>query len=217
MIFECDAILFDLDGTLVDSNESVVEQWRRFATRHGLQLADILAVSHGRQTGETMRIVAPGIDVEEEVKRHHREEVENCDAVLPVRGAPELLSALRDDQWAVVTACPRPLAEARIRASGLPFPANLISAELVSRGKPDPDGFLLAAQRLGVAPSRCLVLEDAHTGIEAGLAAGMAVIGVATTFPRDQLKATACVDDLTWLTLSRGTATRLIVSVNEPR
>jgi mannitol-1-/sugar-/sorbitol-6-phosphatase len=217
MIFPCDAILFDLDGTLVDSNEAVVHQWQNFATRHGLQLADILAVSHGRQTGETMRIVAPHIDVEEEVRAHHRAEIENCSGVRPVHGAAELLSALREDEWAVVTACPRKLAEARIRAAGLPLPRHLIPAELVSRGKPHPDGFLLGAERLGVAPARCLVLEDAHTGIEAGLAAGMAVIGVATTFPRERLKATACVDDLTWLTLSRGTATRLIVSVGEPR
>jgi sugar-phosphatase len=201
MQLECDAFLFDLDGTLVDSTEAVVRQWACFAMRHGLALEDILAICHGRRAEDTIRTLTPHLDVEAEALRHLQGEIEDTEGVVAIPGAARLLAGLPRNRWAIVTACNRPLAEARIRAGGLlrnsvELPEVMITAEQICKGKPDPEGYLKAAEALGIAPHRCVVFEDAPFGIEAGLAAGMAVIGLATTFSPEQLQATVCVKDL---------------------
>ncbi|MGQ4268837.1 HAD-IA family hydrolase [Nocardiopsis changdeensis] len=170
---EVEAVLFDMDGTLVDSTAVVEDVWARFAARHGIVLADVLAYSHGRQTKDTLlRFLPPGHDVDAVAEEIEREETTRTDGITEIPGARRLLELLRGVRTAVVTSASRPLAEARLLAAGLPVPEVLVAAEDVAAGKPDPSGYVAAAKRLGVAPDRCLVLEDAEAGILAGLASG---------------------------------------------
>ncbi len=201
MIFECDAFLFDLDGTLVDSTTSVVRHWTNFAARNGIDIGHILSISHGRKTNETIQAVAPHLDIEAETRRHHQAEIEDTEGVLPIAGARALLAGLPANRWAIVTACPRPLALARIQAAGIldHLPDILITAEQVRSGKPNPECFLTGARALGFDPCRCLVFEDAPSGIQAGHAAGMRVVGVTTTFPAERLEADTCIRDFSHL------------------
>ena len=163
----CDAILFDLDGVLVDSAELVERTWRRWAARHGLAPDEIVRIAHGRRTVETVRLVAPDLDADAEGAALAASEATKTDGVYEVPGARELLRSLPDGSWAVVTSGIRAVAELRIRHTGLPTPRVLIPADEVRHGKPHPEGYLTAAARLGVTPARCIVIEDTPPGIEA--------------------------------------------------
>jgi sugar-phosphatase len=180
----CDAVLFDMDGTLVDSTAVVERQWARWAARRGIDVAAILAVSHGRPTLETLALVAPHWATPEEAEAIDDEEAGESDGIGPVAGARALASALPAGRWGVVTSAGRALARSRLAAAGLPIPAVLITPEDAWPGKPDPAGYLEAAKRLSVRPDRCVVFEDAPVGVQAGLAAGATVIGMTTTFSR---------------------------------
>lgn len=198
--FECDALLFDLDGVLIDSTVCVVRHWKEWAERHGLDLDLIMAHAHGRRTVETMRLVAPRLPVEEEAARFAAMEARDAEGVVAIDGAGDLLAGLPPDAWAVVTSGSWAVATARMHKAGLPVPGILVGADDVARGKPDPEPYLLAAQRLGVPPGRCLVIEDAPAGLEAACRAGMRAIAVAATHtPRDLARADAvatCLADL---------------------
>lgn len=185
--FGCDAALFDLDGVLVDSTPSVERVWREWADLHSLDVADILAVAHGRRTAETISLVAPHLDAAAEAKRLETREIEDTAAVLPIEGAAALLETLPSERWAVVTSGTRALAHARLRACGLPIPQTFVGAEDVQRGKPDPECYLRGARLLGVRPDRCVVVEDAPSGVAAGRAAGATVIAVTTTHRAPEL------------------------------
>jgi HAD superfamily hydrolase (TIGR01509 family) len=175
------AVLSDLDGVLVDSAAAIDATWRRFAARHGLDAERVLALGHGRRTVDLVRLVAPHLDAEAEAARIEREEIELAADVRPLPGALELVASVPPERFAIVTSGTRPLAEARLRAAGLPLPRVLVTAEEVERGKPDPAGYLRAAALLGVDPAESLVLEDAPAGVAAGRAAGMTVVAVLTT------------------------------------
>lgn len=208
-IFEwkCDALLFDLDGTLVDSTSVVERLWGEWAARHSLKVQDILAVSHGRRAEETMRLIAPHLpNLKEEAEARLLEEEQQTEGLVAVAGANSLLRKIPQTRWAVVTSCTRKLAEARLGSVGLPIPAVMICQESVALGKPHPDGYLEAARVLGWAPQNCLVVEDSPVGVQAGRAAGMHVIGVGTTFPAEQLAADVCVADLSEVTVISGEA-----------
>lgn len=185
--FGCDAVLFDLDGVLVDSTSSVERAWRWWAERHGLETSEVLAVAHGRRTTETVALVAPHLDAEAEAMELERKEIEDAGSVLPFDGAVELLAALSPQRWAIVTSGTTALAHARLEACGMPIPNAFIGAGDVTRGKPDPECYLKGARLLGIAPDRCVVVEDAPSGISAARAAGAAVIAVATTHPGSEL------------------------------
>jgi sugar-phosphatase len=182
-IVDCDAILFDMDGTLVDSREIVERLWLQWAAEHGLSAGAILAVAHGRRTLETMQLVAPHLATFEEAARLDALEAESEGHETAVPGAADLLDALPPNRWAVVTSASRALATARMAVVGLPQPRVLVGADDVARGKPSPEGYLRAAELFGVAPERCLVLEDTPAGAQAGRAAGARVVGLRTTFP----------------------------------
>ncbi len=188
VVFEPRAVLSDLDGVLVDSGAEIEGTWRRFAARHGLDAERVLAESHGRRSIDLIRLVAPHLDAEAEAARVEQEEIETARGLQALPGARELVESVPADRFAIVTSGTRPLAEARLRAAGIPVPEVLVTAEQVERGKPDPSGYLRAAALLGVEPAHSLVLEDAPAGVEAGLAAGMTVIGVLTTHDESALR-----------------------------
>jgi HAD superfamily hydrolase (TIGR01509 family) len=207
VVFEPQAVLSDLDGVLVDSGATIERAWRRFAARHGLDAERVLAQSHGRRTVDLIRLVAPHLDAEAEARRLEREEIEGAPGLHALPGARELVDSVPAERFAIVTSGTRALAVARLRAAGLPVPEVLVAAEEVAHGKPDPSGYLRAAELLGVDPAHGVVLEDAPAGIEAGLAAGMTVIAVATTYPESALRrGTTVVPDLCAL-LPRGGVT----------
>ncbi|MFF4991040.1 HAD-IA family hydrolase [Streptosporangium saharense] len=186
--FTCEALLFDMDGTLVDSRECVERTWRDWCARHRLDSDELLRISHGRQNHDTIQMVAPHLHTAEELAFLTRAEEECRDGVVAVRGAAGLLRGLAPRHWAMVTSAWRRLAEIRLDLAGLPAPRVLVTADEIQRGKPDPEGYLSAADRLGVDPGACVVVEDAPAGVAAGRAAGMPVIGITTTFGRDRLE-----------------------------
>jgi sugar-phosphatase len=182
-VFDCDAVLFDMDGTLVDSRRIVERMWILWATEHGLSVEAALALAHGRRTLETMELLAPHLATPEEAARLDALEAgqDGGETVMP--GASDLLSALPADRWAVVTSAAHVLASRRIGSVGLPSPLVLVGADDVVAGKPSPEGYLQAAGRLGVDARRCIVIEDTPAGVEAGRSAGAKVIGLETTCP----------------------------------
>jgi sugar-phosphatase len=185
--FHCDALLFDMDNTLLDSticNEGIMGRW---AEKHGLDRDFVIQVSHGRRTIDSIREAAPYLDAEEEAKEIDAEELGAKEGIVAVPGAQRLLSKLKPYQWAVVTSASRPLATLRMACAGLVLPEVLISGDDVSKGKPSPEGYLKAASRLGVRPERCIVVEDSPAGILAGRHAGMNVVAVTTTFAAEKL------------------------------
>ena len=183
----CRAILFDLDGVLVDSAERVEKTWRDWAARHQLDAELVIAAAHGRRTVETVALVAPHLSVDAELHTLETSEATNSDGVHEIAGARDLLQRLPLSRWAVVTSGIRAVAEFRIRYTGLPRPDVMICAEEITRGKPDPEGYLAAAGRLGFSPGDCVVIEDTPPGIDAAKAAGMRAIGIATTYPSERL------------------------------
>jgi sugar-phosphatase len=187
LVLHCNAVLFDLDGVLVDSDAVVVRTWNRWAARHELDIPDLVRRAHGRRSIETVREVAPQLDAEAEARWLETVETSDAEGLAILPGAGALFQAIPSDRRAVVTSGGRALAEFRLAAVGLTPPDVLVSAEDVQRGKPAPDGYLLAARRLGAGPSECVVVEDTPAGIAAGRAAGATVLAVATTFPPAEL------------------------------
>ncbi len=202
----CEAVLFDLDGVLVDSTRAVVRIWSEWAKRQGIQAERILEVAHGRRTIETVHLVAPHLDAEEEARDLERVEIGDLDGVLEVEGALELISSIPDSGWTVVTSGPRALASRRLEHVGLPRPDRFIAAEDVTEGKPHPDAYLKGAEILGASPEDCVVIEDAPSGIRAGKSAGMTVVAVVTTHDEDDLsEADAIVASLADIRVVTGT------------
>jgi sugar-phosphatase len=178
------AILSDLDGVLVDSHASIMRAWRWWGAAHGVAPEAIESVQQGRPSGEVIAALAPALDAGAESRAIDLRQADDTDGVVALPGAQDLFAG--SDPVAIVTSCTVPLATARLRAAGLAVPAVLVTPERLSRGKPDPEGYLLAARELGAAPADCVVLEDAPAGIEAGRVAGMHVVGITTTHePKD--------------------------------
>ncbi|MFL6354725.1 MAG: HAD-IA family hydrolase [Bryobacteraceae bacterium] len=197
MTFRCDAVLFDMDGTLVDSRIACDNLLRSWATRHGLDAELISASAHGRTNRDIAREFTPHLIADEEGARLDEEELLYREGNVAVPGAVHIIAALPLGSWALVTSASRRVAEMRLECADLPAPAVLVSSDDVRRGKPDPEGYLMAAERLGVAPERCLVVEDTPTGLEAARRAGMDVLGITTTFQASELAAATCIADFT--------------------
>lgn len=185
--FECDAILFDLDGVLVDSTAVVERTWRGWAEGRGLDAGRILEVAHGRRATEVVRLFAPDLDADSEARELERIEAGDLDGVLEIEGARELLSSLPADGWTVVTSGTRTLASSRIKHIGLPLPERFVSADDVQNGKPHPEAYMKGAEVLGARPEACVVVEDAPSGVSSARSAGMRVVAVATTHSEDEL------------------------------
>ena len=201
--FRCQAILFDLDGVLVDSTECVERTWRGWATRHSLDPDTVISLAHGRPTRETVRLVAPQLGVEAEAALLEAGEAMASEGIYEIPGAREMLESLPAASWAVVTSGTRAIAEFRLKLTSLPIPPVLICADEIERGKPDPEGYLTAAAQLHRSVDECVVIEDAPLGIEAAQAARMRVIAIAATYPGERLaSADAVVETLTDLTIN---------------
>ncbi|WP_346825729.1 sugar phosphatase [Serratia inhibens] len=180
---ECKGFLFDLDGTLVDSLPAVERAWINWAKRRGINPQDVLDFIHGKQAITSLRHFMPGESeaaIQQEFLLLEQVEAQDTDGVTALPGAAALLARLNalDIPWAIVTSGSIPVATARRNAGGLPQPEVFITAEQVKHGKPQPDAYLLGAERLGLAPQDCVVVEDAAAGILSGLAAGCQVIAV---------------------------------------
>ena len=201
----CDAVLFDLDGVLIDSTACITRHWGAWAVRHGLDLSTIMQAAHGIRTVETMRLVAPHLDAEKEAERFTAGEIADTGGVLVIDGAPDLLAQIPEGAWAVVTSGSAELATARLQRAGLPVPSVLVTAGDVQRGKPAPDPYLLGAERMGVPVDNCVAIEDSPAGIQAARTAGMRVIGITTTHAREELfQASVVVDRLAALRFTAG-------------
>ncbi|BBR59771.1 MULTISPECIES: sugar phosphatase [Enterobacteriaceae] len=180
---QCKGFLFDLDGTLVDSLAVVERSWRFWAESYGVSPDAVLDFIHGKQAITTLRHFMPGkseAEIQAEFLRLEQIEATDLDGISALPGALALLNQLDAQHipWAIVTSGSIPVAHARHRAAGLPMPAVFVTAEQVKRGKPQPDAYLLGAERLGLAPQSCLVVEDAPAGVQSGLAAGCRVAAV---------------------------------------
>ncbi|HXD22662.1 MAG TPA: HAD-IA family hydrolase, partial [Gemmatimonadaceae bacterium] len=190
---------------------------QRWADRRGLDREAMLHLPHGQRTSDTVRGLAPHLDLAEEVAWLDAEEERDLDGIAEIPGAARLVGALRPDEWALVTSAGRVLAGMRLAAAGVPAPRTVVSGESVKRGKPDPEGYLMGARLLDLRPDECIVLEDAPAGIAAGLAAGMRVIGVATTYPRARLVPLGCsaiVSTLADITVApRGADATLVLDI----
>jgi len=184
----CSAMLFDLDGVLIDSTPAVVRVWRRWAVEHGFDPETVVHLAHGRPSRITIRELLPNADISRENREVERREIEDLEGVVLLPGAGQLLNTLPPDRWTIATSCTRALAEVRLRAAGLPIPKAMITASDVEIGKPDPEPYLKAAAGLGFAASDCIVVEDAPAGVRAGKAAGARVIAFLTTMIRRSLE-----------------------------
>lgn len=194
MEFTADAVLFDIDGTLVDSTAAVERTWRTWAANHGVDAEEILRVCHGRRSEDTIALFVPKGDRAASVDELEHLELHDLDGVTALPAAADLLASLPVDRWAAVTSGSQQLMRARLEAAGLPVPAVLVAAGDVTQGKPDPQGYQLAASKLGIDVARCFVVEDAPAGINAGLASGaIATIAVSTSHRADQLRAASAV------------------------
>lgn len=214
--FECAAILFDLDGVLVDSTGSVDRQWRMWAEESNIDPGKVLEIAHGVRTIEVVRKLAPHLDAAAEVVRIEKREAEDHQGVSVMPGAPELLKAIPEGRWCVVTSGTRHLATSRLKLANLPTPKVLVSADDVSRGKPDPEPYLMGASLLGMNPAECLVIEDAPAGIRAAHAGGMKAIGLTSTYPASQLQeANAVVQKLAQIKVGRSNG-KLSLRVERP-
>ncbi len=212
--FDCSAILFDLDGVLVDSTRSVSRQYRLWAQRANLDPRIVEDIPHGVRSIDVVRELAPHLDAEAEVKRIEKMEAEDQDGVVVMPGAAELLKSIPEGRWCVVTSGTRYLATRRLTHAKLPTPRVMVSADDVSKGKPDPEPYLTGAKLLGMTASDCLVIEDAPAGIQAAHAGGMKVIGITSTYPASALEADAVIQKLAQIKVnSRDGAPGLAVKI----
>jgi len=186
---DCAALLFDMDGVLINSTPAVSRVWARWAVDHGFDPDEVIAHAHGRPSLATIREYLPNSDHQAENREVERREIKDLEGVVPLPGALDLLRSLPGNRWAIVTSCTRPLAEVRIQAAGLPLPRNLITSNDITYGKPHPEPYLKAAAILGFPPAACIIFEDVPAGIRSGKAAGGNVIAVTTTVQEPDLRA----------------------------
>jgi sugar-phosphatase len=180
--FVCSAILFDLDGVLVDSTRAVDREWREWAAKKGVDGDAIMAIAHGVRTVEVIRRVAPHLDAAAEAALIENHEAGDQRGITVMPGSIDLVRSIPEGRWGVVTSGSRLLATNRLRFCGLPVPEVLVTSDDVTHGKPHPEPYLKGAGRLGFSPADCLVIEDAPAGIQSARAAGTTVIGITSTY-----------------------------------
>jgi sugar-phosphatase len=185
---QCKGILFDMDGTLLESNEASELIWKTWSAAHGVDLEKIRAVHHGRRPEETIALVAPQLDAVKEAKFIY-EDQQNCsEGIYPIPGVNAFYNSLPKGSFGIVTAANQIILEKRFKIVGLAPPEVCITATLLKKGKPDPEGYLLGAKKLGFAPKDCIIFEDAPAGLLAAKRAGMRSVAITTHYSMEQLK-----------------------------
>jgi sugar-phosphatase len=187
ILIQCGAVLFDMDGVLVDSTPAVARVWTSWALEHGLVPDEVVRKAHGRPSLATIIELLPHGDHDAENREVEHLEIEDIADVVALPGALDLLQAIPEARWTIVTSASRRLAEVRLRAAGLPIPRHLVTASDLERGKPFPDPYLKGAEVLGISPADCVVAEDAASGVRSGKAAGARVLGLLTTSTEEEL------------------------------
>ena len=212
---DCDAVLFDLDGVLIDSSACIERHWQQWAHAHGLDVGAVMRVAHGRRTVETMQLAAPHLDdVEAEARHFAAQEALDTEGVFEIHGAVSLLHGLPPASWAIVTSGSRDVARARLNHVGLPIPHVLITADDVINGKPNPEPYLAAAHRLDLEAEQCLVFEDSPAGLAAAHAAGMQAVALSTTHRASELeRAVVIAERLGDIQVEAGSRNRLSIRV----
>jgi sugar-phosphatase len=207
MTIQFKGLLFDLDGTLVDSNAAVDRSWMQWCERNGINFAVAATIYHGRPAGDSIKELLQGASdekIEEEIRWLQHKESTDLEGVIVLPGTIDLLTKVNqlNIPWAIVTSGTMPVATARIKAAGILQPPVLVTPERVSNGKPDPEPFILGAHELGLSPEECIVFEDAPSGLNAGNASGAKTIAVLSQFKADDLPtASACVPSLAYIEL----------------
>ena len=187
MQITCSAVLFDLDGVLIDSTPAVARVWRQWAIERGFNPEEVVHKAHGRPSISTIRDYLPDADHEAENLVVERREIEDTAGVVPLPGTLHFLNQLPPDRWAIVTSCTRALAEVRIRAAGLPIPRYFLTSNDITKGKPDPEPYIKGASLLDLTPPECVVVEDVSAGIRSGKSAGARVIAFRSTSQDSEL------------------------------
>jgi sugar-phosphatase len=213
-VFTVRAVLFDMDGTLIDSTPAVDRSWAAWEQRWDVRLG-MRASALGRPARDIVAEHVPAADAQAAFLDIERLEVADTDGIVVLPGVRELLAALPADRWAVATSCSAPLAAARLGAVGI-TPPVLVTASDTALGKPNPDPYLAAAERLGVRPEECLVVEDAVAGVQAGRAAGCATLGVLGSVDAEALGADVVVADLAGVRIEQQPDGLLRVVVEQP-
>lgn len=194
------ALLFDMDGTLIDSRIMVETLWKEWCDAHGVDFDWVLPQLHGVRLADSVRHFTPaGYDVELEIRTMYDIELRSTDGIVPIKGALELLASLPEDRWTIVTSADQELARARLAVTGIVPPPKMVGGDDVKEGKPHPAGYLEGARRLGCAPEKTLVFEDAVAGIRAGQAAGARVIALATGHPGEIPEGVEWIPDMSAL------------------
>jgi mannitol-1-/sugar-/sorbitol-6-phosphatase len=213
MSLMCNAILFDLDGTLIDSTNCVERAWRIWCAEHKLDFNEIVQKAHGRRAADSIRLFMPYLDPSVEAQKLEDLECSCVDGLSALSGAHEIINKLPSGCWAIVTSGTRRLANHRLSHVGIQAPQVLVTGDDVLEGKPSPEGYRKAADCLGIEYGNCLVVEDAPAGIQAARNAGMMVLAVATTHSAGELEnADYCVDDLRKIKIGIGPPLEITVS-----
>ena len=184
----CDAIIFDMDGVLVDSEALNEKHWKLWAEEKDISLEEIMAIHHGMPAVQTISTVAPHLDAAVEARWFEKNLSEDMDGLLAFEGVKAMLGSLPDNAWAIGTSAPRIIAFNRLNYLGLPIPSIVVTIDDVERGKPAPDPYIKAARGLGKTPDQCIVIEDAPVGIQAAKAAGAKVLAIPSTNPISALQ-----------------------------
>jgi mannitol-1-/sugar-/sorbitol-6-phosphatase len=187
MPVRCRALLFDMDGVLVDSTPAVARVWTAWANRFGLEPAEVVRQAHGRPSIATIRELLPSADHLAEDQAIEKAEIADVEDIIALPGAKGLLDGLPPNRFAVVTSATHPLAVVRLTAAGFAIPQHLVTASDIRYGKPHPEPYLCGAQAVGLPPADCVVIEDAPAGIQSGKAAGSRVLALRTTVPDSAL------------------------------
>jgi sugar-phosphatase len=194
-------MLFDMDGVLISSIGSVIRCWRRWAAIYGVPNADTYEVPHGMRAIEIVKALRPDIDPQEGLRVIEDMEIDDTEGLTVLPGVKKLLEGLPPERWAIVTSATSRLLLGRLKVAGLPIPTRIITADMVERGKPDPEPYRRGAELLGFKPEDCVVVEDAPSGVGAGIAAGCRVLGVLGTHSVGEL------GHATWVAQSLDTVT----------
>jgi sugar-phosphatase len=208
---DCQGLLFDLDGVLVDSTPAVARVWTIWARKHGFDPEETVRQAHGRPSLATIRELLPNADHAAENALVERMEIEDVSDVTPLCGTLELLASLPANRWTVVTSCTRALALVRLRVAGLPVPEKMVTSTDIVNGKPHPEPYLKGAGLLGLAPRDCVVFEDAPAGIRSGKAADSRVVAFQTTESDELLRQAGAdwiVKDASAVRVAAGNGTR---------